>query len=248
MMADVVDSVLTDRAGIMKKHRSKPLRSPAKTPAPRRKTSGSRARGAKSFPVVGVGASAGGYEAFSKFLEQLPVDIGMAVVLVQHMDPTHESKLTELLSRSTRLPVIEVTSPIKVEPNHVYVIPPNKKLVIAGGRLKLSPRQMAELPPMPVDFFLRSLAEDQGHNAIGIIFSGNGSDGTLGMEAINRARTASLSRKTRKAPVIPACPQAPSPRAAWISISRHPSGWRANWQQAGPPILQSPRHQAKQAG
>jgi two-component system CheB/CheR fusion protein len=137
--------------------------------------------------VVGIGASAGGYEAFTKFLEELPLDSGVAVVLVQHLDPKHESKLTELLSRSTRLSVIEVIKTVKVEPNHVYVIPPNKYLAITGGRLKLSPRQQADAPPMPVDFFLRSLAEDQRENAIGIIFSGNGSDGTLGLEAIKGA-------------------------------------------------------------
>ncbi|PYI86208.1 MAG: histidine kinase [Verrucomicrobia bacterium] len=138
----------------------------------------------KSFPVVGIGASAGGYEAFTKFLEKLPEDSGMAFVLVQHLDPKHESKLTELLSRITRLPVTEVQQAVTVQPDHVYVIPPNKNLVIAGGSLKLVPRRMTDMPPMPIDFFLRSLAEDQRQNAIGVIFSGNGSDGTLGLEAI----------------------------------------------------------------
>jgi two-component system, chemotaxis family, CheB/CheR fusion protein len=142
---------------------------------------------AKPFPVAGIGASAGGYEAFTKFLEKLPADTGMAFVLVQHLDPTHESKLAELLGRSTRLPVTEVTRGAAVEPNHVYVIPPNKNLAIAGGRFQLVPRRKQEMPPMPVDYFLRSLAEDRRQNAIGVIFSGNGTDGTLGMEAIKGA-------------------------------------------------------------
>jgi two-component system CheB/CheR fusion protein len=138
----------------------------------------------RSFPVVGIGASAGGYESFAKLLEHLPLDIGMAFVLIQHLDPTHESKLGELLARTTSLPVIEVNHAVTVAPNHVYVISPNKNLVIVGGCLKLLPRTKGEMPPMPVDLFLRSLAEDQRQNAIGIIFSGNGSDGTLGLEAI----------------------------------------------------------------
>ncbi|MBI3879636.1 MAG: PAS domain-containing protein [Verrucomicrobia bacterium] len=141
----------------------------------------------KAFPIVGIGASAGGYESFTKFLEELPVDSGMAYVLIQHLDPKHESKLTELLSRITRLPVVEVRQSVTVEPDHVYVIPPNKNLAIAGGHLKLTSRRQSDVPPMPVDFFLRSLAEDQGRNAVGMIFSGNGSDGTLGMEAIKGA-------------------------------------------------------------
>jgi two-component system CheB/CheR fusion protein len=154
---------------------------------------------AKPFFVVGIGASAGGYESFTRFLENLPLDTGMAFVLVQHLDPTHESKLTELLARTTRLPVIEVKQAVTVAPNHVYVIPPNKNLVIARGRLKLSPRPKAEMPPMPVDFFLRSLAEDQRHNAIGVIFSGNGSDGTLGLEAIKGSDGLTFAQDPRTA-------------------------------------------------
>ena len=149
--------------------------------------------------MVGIGASAGGYESFTKFLEKLPLDTGMAFVLIQHLDPTHESKLSELLSRATRLSVIEVKHAVTVAPNHVYVIPPNKNLVITGGRLKLSPRQKADMPPMPVDFFLRSLAEDQRQNAIGIIFSGNGSDGTLGLEAIKGSDGLTFAQDPRTA-------------------------------------------------
>ncbi len=140
-----------------------------------------------SFRVVAVGASAGGYEAFTQFLEALPAEPGMAFVFVQHLDPTHESKLTELLARSTPLPVLEVTKTLPVRRGRVYVIPPNKYLAMAGGRLKLIPRQKSDVPHMPIDLFFRTLAEDQGHNAIGVVLSGNGSDGTLGLEAIKGA-------------------------------------------------------------
>jgi len=176
--------------------RSRTRRWAARSATPRR---GGGKPQPKSFPVVGIGASAGGYEAFTKFLEALPVNTGMAFVLVQHLDPTHESKLSELLARATRLPVIEVTRGGPVRPNHVYVIPPNKNLIIVRGRLKLTPRQTGEIPPMPVDSFFRSLAEDQKQNAIGIIFSGNGSDGTLGLEAIKGADGITFAQEPRTA-------------------------------------------------
>src|SRR6266851_5301775 len=112
----------------------------------------------RPFRVVAVGASAGGYEAFTQFLEALPADPGMAFVFVQHLDPTHESKLTELLSRSTRLPVLEVTKNLPVRRGRVYVIPPNKYMAMAGGRLKLIPRQKSDVPHMPIDLFFRTLA------------------------------------------------------------------------------------------
>jgi two-component system CheB/CheR fusion protein len=160
----------------------------------------------KAFPIVGIGASAGGYESFTRFLEALSVDSDMAFVLIQHLDPQHESKLTELLSRATMMPVIEVKQAMRVEPNHVYVIPPNKNLVIARGCFRLSPRRDAGGPPMPVDSFLRSLAEDQAQNAIGVILSGNGSDGTLGLEAIRGGDGLTFVEdpKTAKYPGMPA--------------------------------------------
>ena len=142
---------------------------------------------AASFPIAGIGASAGGLESFARLLAGLPLDSGMAFVLVQHLDPLHDSKLTELLARSTKLPVREVRRAVKVEPNQVYVIPPDKYMGIADGTLKLVPRPPSEMPPMPIDFFLRALAEDRRHNAIGVILSGNGLDGALGLEAIKGA-------------------------------------------------------------
>ena len=137
-----------------------------------------------SFPIVGVGASAGGLEAFTQLLKALPSRTGVACVLVQHLDPTHESALTELLARATEMPVRQVTDAMPVEPNRVYVIPPNVDMVISQGILRLTPRTETRGHHMPIDRFLRSLAEDKGSNAIGVILSGTASDGTLGLAAI----------------------------------------------------------------
>jgi len=136
------------------------------------------------FPIVGVGASAGGLEAFTQLLKALPSRTGLAYVLVQHLDPTHESALTELLTKTTEMPVRQVTDATLVEPNHVYVIPPNVDMIISQGILRLTARTEARGHHLPIDRFLRSLAEDQGSNAIGVILSGTASDGTLGLAAI----------------------------------------------------------------
>ena len=137
-----------------------------------------------SVPVVGVGASAGGLEAFTQMLRALPVDTGMAFVLVQHLAPTHASMLTEILARATGMPVAEAQDQMPVEANHVYVIPPGTNMVISQGVLQLSPRTETRGQHRPIDPFFRTLAEDQGHKAIGVILSGTATDGTLGLEAI----------------------------------------------------------------
>jgi two-component system CheB/CheR fusion protein len=136
------------------------------------------------FPIVGVGASAGGLEAFTQLLQALGAGTEMAYVLVQHLDPSHESVLTELLAKATEMPVRQVSDATPVEPNHAYVIPPNVDMIIAQGILRLTPRTETHGHHMPIDRFLRSLAEDQRSNAIGIILSGTASDGTLGLAAI----------------------------------------------------------------
>ncbi len=136
------------------------------------------------FPIVGVGASAGGLEAFTQLLKTLGSGTEMAYVLVQHLDPNHESALTDLLARATEMPVRQVTDATPVETNHVYVIPPNVDMTISQGILRLTPRTETPGHHMPIDRFLRSLAEDQRSNAIGIILSGTASDGTLGLAAI----------------------------------------------------------------
>ena len=137
-----------------------------------------------TFPIVGVGASAGGLEAFRKLLAALPLDTGMAYVLVQHLDARHESILAELLAKGSRMPVSEVKEDTAVEPNHVYVTPGQQDVTIQGGMLKLVPRTSTRGQHMPIDSFLRTLAEAQGSKAIGVILSGTATDGTLGVKAI----------------------------------------------------------------
>jgi len=138
----------------------------------------------KGIPVVGIGASAGGLEALTQLLQHLPTDTDMAFVVVQHLDPARESALTGLLSKATSLPVREVANDLPVQPNHIYVIPPNTSLTIANAVLKLQPRQATAGAHRSIDFFFESLAQDQHERAIGVILSGAASDGTLGLEAI----------------------------------------------------------------
>ena len=138
----------------------------------------------ESFPVVGIGASAGGLEAFSQILRELPPDINMALVLIQHLDPTYKSMLTELLSKTTKLPVAEVTDGMQVKPRHVYVIPPNTSMTISKGTLHLTPRVEVDRKHMPIDRFFESLSLDQKGRAIAVILSGTSIDGVQGLKAI----------------------------------------------------------------
>lgn len=139
------------------------------------------------FPIVGVGASAGGLEAFGQLLKKLPLDTGMGFVLVQHLDPKHESALTHILSQTTLMPVCNVVNDQLVEPNHVYIIPPNTNLSIANGVLKLQPRPKSRTPHRSIDLFFESLALDRRELSIGVVLSGTATDGTLGLEAIKVA-------------------------------------------------------------
>lgn len=136
-----------------------------------------------AFPIVGVGASAGGLEAFSQLLAHMPLDTGMALVLISHLDPDHESALTQILARTTKLPVLEAVDNQVVVPNHVYVIPPNTSLRIAHGRLQLTPRLGVKIH-RPIDIFFESLAQEHGNHGIGVVLSGTGSDGAIGLEFI----------------------------------------------------------------
>lgn len=134
--------------------------------------------------VVGMGASAGGLEAFEEFFKNMPPDTGMAFVLVPHLDPTHKGLMPELIQRFTQMDVVEVTDGMRVVPNHVYVIPPNKDMAIMRGVLQLLEPSMPRGLRMPIDFFFRQLAQDQGDRSVAIILSGMGTDGTLGIRAI----------------------------------------------------------------
>jgi two-component system, chemotaxis family, CheB/CheR fusion protein len=140
-----------------------------------------------SILVVGIGASAGGLEAFSQLLTHLPIDLGMAFVFVQHLDPTHPSLLANALAPNTRMPVREVVDGVTIKANHVYVIPPNNSMALLHGKLTLIPRDDIHKPHMAIDFFFRSLADEQESRAVGVILSGTGTDGTEGLRAINIA-------------------------------------------------------------
>ena len=135
----------------------------------------------RPFPIVGIGASAGGLEALELFIKNVPKDSGMAFVIVQHLDPTHKALMVELLQRVTSMKVMQVKDRTRVQPDCVYVIPPNKDLSLLHGVLHLLDPMAPRGLRLPIDFFLRSLAEDAKEHSIGVILSGMGSDGTLGL-------------------------------------------------------------------
>lgn len=152
---------------------SSELNQPAKVDAP--------------FPVVGIAASAGGLEAFTELIRHLPTDTGMAFVLIQHLSPDHESLLSEILTRVTALPVRQVEDRMRVEPNAIYVIPPNTQMTLVEGILRLAPRQKNDGRYLPADLFFESLAVDRGNKAIGVVLSGMDGDGAQGVKAIKMA-------------------------------------------------------------
>lgn len=137
--------------------------------------------------IVGIGASAGGVEAFKELLSHLATDTGMAFVLILHLSPTHESMLAEILSRATSMPVLQVKGRTKIEPNHVYVIPPNAEMTIDRGNLSLQPRKQSAFPPLPIDAFFNSLAENLQERAVSVVLTGTGKDGAEGTKAIKSA-------------------------------------------------------------
>ena len=140
--------------------------------------------GHDGFPIVGIGASAGGLEAFEQFFTHLPPDTGMAFVLVQHLDPTHKSILVDLVRRYTRMQVFEVEDGMKVQPDCAYIIPPNRDMAILHGTLQLIEPVAPRGQRLPIDYFFRSLSQDQQEQAIAIVLSGTGTDGTLGSKAV----------------------------------------------------------------
>ena len=156
--------------------RQKTVAKPSEAPASRKTPD--------EFLIVAIGASAGGLEAFTELIGNLPTDTGMAFVLIQHLDPKHHSMLSELLSRESAMTVAEAKDGMAVAPNHIYVIPPNTSMSITDHSLHLGPRGNAPGVHMVVDHFMRSLAEDRGNCSIGVILSGTGTDGTLGVAEI----------------------------------------------------------------
>lgn len=151
------------------------------------------------FPVVGIGCSAGGLEALEKFLTHVPPDSGWAIVVIQHLAPDHPSALPDLLQRLTPMRVFEALDGALIEPNCVYVIPPNKDLSLLHGKLRLLEQLSANGLRLPIDFFLRSLAEDRKEKAIGVILSGMGSDGVFGLRAIKEKGGLTLTQEPASA-------------------------------------------------
>jgi len=151
------------------------------------KNHASRKLRSKPYPIVAIGASAGGLEAVSLFLKSLPSVTGMAYVYIQHLDPTHESRLTEILARHTRMTVLEAKNLMPIKKDHLFIIPPNKNMAIIDGVLTLNQREAKPSIHLPIDKFFLSLAEKQKDGAIGIVLSGNANDGTLGLKAIKAA-------------------------------------------------------------
>jgi two-component system CheB/CheR fusion protein len=141
-------------------------------------------RSPKDFPIVGIGASAGGLDACRKLVEALPTDSGMAFILVQHLDPTHESMMVELLAGHTAMAVRQAADGMAIERDHIYVIPPGAYLSVDGGVLRLSRPHARHGARLPFDFLLRSLAEARGARALAVILSGTGADGSLGLKAV----------------------------------------------------------------
>ena len=151
------------------------------------------------FLIVAIGASAGGIEAFTELIRALPSTTGMAFVLIQHLDPTHHSLLTELLANETVMRVREVSDGLPLQPNHVYVIPPNATMSISRRVLQIAPREETRGLHMSIDHFMRSLANEEGSRAIGVILSGSGSDGTLGMAEIQAQGGVTFAQDTASA-------------------------------------------------
>lgn len=185
-------------------------------PSPRRKTIPKRASSsvkpqpgevvpsgeqanALGFPIVGIGASAGGLNAFKRFFTALPVHSGMAFVLIPHLDPTHQSLMVELLAKYTTEPVVEATEGMAVKPNHVYILPPNKYMTIREGTLRLTGPVERRGVQTSIDVFLRSLAEDQQERAICVILSGTGAHGTLGLKAIKASGGMAMVQEPKSA-------------------------------------------------
>jgi two-component system, chemotaxis family, CheB/CheR fusion protein len=162
----------------------KKISGPSKSKAVAAKNAADEKKTASGFPVVGIGASAGGLEALETFFTHMPPEAGIAFVIVQHLDPTHKSIMDELLKRHTTMRVLQAADGLKLEPNSVYLNQPDKDVGIFNGKFQLTDPVETHRVRLPINYFFRSLAEDQGENAVCIILSGSGSDGTLGLKEI----------------------------------------------------------------
>ena len=187
------------------------------------------------FPIVGVGASAGGLEGFRQLLAHVPAGSGLALVLVQHLESSRDSLLSDALATATSMKVAQAEDGVRVQPDRVYVIPPGAQMAIEQGVLRLSPLQGDERRPhLPIDFFLRSLAADRGRQAIGVVLSGNASDGTGGLTAIREhggitfaqdprtARFGAMPQSAVDAGVVDFCMPLPALGAELVRLASHP--------------------------
>ena len=171
------------------------------------------------IPVIGLGGSAGALTSFEVFFAAMPADSGAAFVVIQHMLPNHESLLPELLAKHTRMLAVQATDGMKIEANCVYIIPPDHRLGLRDGVLYFTEPAKEPDARMPIDFFFRSLAEDRQERAIGILFSGAGSDGTLGVRAIRGGGGLVIAQDPETAQ-FDTCLAARLPRAWWITSFR----------------------------
>jgi two-component system, chemotaxis family, CheB/CheR fusion protein len=163
---------------------------------PVEQTDGAEEDNAQEFPIVGIGASAGGLVAFEQLFSTLPPDTGLAYVVIQHLSTPHKSILPEILQRFTTMPVFPVTDGVQIQPNCVYVIPPSNNLALMDGHLILLQPPDERGYRFPIDFFFRSLAEGRGSSAIGIVLSGAASDGSLGIKNIPIQQIIRICRAT----------------------------------------------------
>lgn len=202
-----------------------------------------------SCHIVGIGASAGGLAPIEQFLQNVPADSGCAYIVVQHLDPTQKAVLGQLLQKVTPLPVQEVTASMVIEPHHVYVIPPNKELTIAEGRLILRPPSEPRGMRLPINVLFSSMAQSLGSQAIGVVLSGMGSDGTQGLRAIQAVGGLTLAQDPASAQFDAMPASAISAQCVDIVAAPHemPSRIAHTLAQQATQILK-PQHEATQAG
>ena len=167
--------------------------------------------------IVGMGGSGGSWDAFQQFFSRMPARSGVAFVILSHHDSRHKETLTEFLSRSTAMPIVEVSGKTVVRPDRIYLLAPNQYLRITRGRLQPAESDVPRDALRPTDYFLQHLAEDQGRQAVAIIMSGTGHDGMLGVKAVKQHLGMAMAQDPAGAP-IPASRRVPS-RPAWWTIS-----------------------------
>ena len=185
----------------LKRGKSVKNKSRAGSPIPRKSSQTVCADGQVEpyLPVVGIGASAGGLEAFKSLLANLPRDTGMAFVFVQHLDPRYKSNLAEIFSKCTQMTVCEVQDGMSLQADHIYIMPADRDIAVFHRALTLMKRPEGRRPHTPIDYFFRSLAEDLRDQAIGVVLSGTGSDGTLGVKAIRAAGGITIAQDEKSA-------------------------------------------------